>query len=1687
MPSPPSMISQAFKPFTSYPETYTAMNREALEQMERGVGQLTSAPTGGLGETAWEKIKGVGNVGLGALGYLYSPLSAGLRTVVGNPLQETTGLPREYSEFAAGLALPGVGLRPVGIRPPRPGPSRDVADAAARQGVNIPRAAATENIPIQATAGAVKEMPIVGTPLVEASRESQRGMEAAARRTVGEYGSGEATIAGQRASEGIQNWITGRSREINERIYGAVDNLVDPNYTAPLNNTQAEVAQIMARRANARISGVSRAVDEVTDALTSPMNYDGVKTLRTYIGEMTPQEMVAKGITKQEAEAIYRGLSRDLRDIVQGAGGQPALAAWERANAVAQQIFQRRSDLAKIVGAAGDATPESVVQRIIGMAGSKKGADYATLVQARRAMGPDAWDDVASAIVNQMGHTKPGRDWSGAIFKASWDAMTPASRRLLFGSTGRPDSMQAIQDLVTMSNAYDRLAKFANPSGTSRAVTLFGMASAAWAAPLETLASAVGSNVMARFLASPVTARWGTRWGVAYTNAMRNPTPQRMGLLADEANRLSGVISSQLGVTIPPSAFMPGAANASEAPPIDLPEVEVSPTHHQHGGEVPGAQRPELPYIGEVELPPADVVPSPGPGVPARIVVRPPLYPEPEPTPQATPGAPQGVVQGVAQPEHPQVGPLDVAKMFVPPIGNLKSLATGQPAPPMENFPATPGKIPEVGDRRWLSALGEAAGIGAGFVGPPLKAGAAAVGKFAPAIFAGPLAANANLKMLRQAEKLAAEGMSHADILKQTGWWLGAPDGKPRWEISDRLAKLKPQPRIPNIDENGNIVPVPLGEYVHHPELYKSYPGIENQVKVGALPLEWESRGIKGSYDPDTHTILVPWRGDPKQILSTILHELTHVVQEGPEKFAVGANMYEPHVQRLAEQLLPELQHKAQQAVEQLKAYRDAWIGKQLPMTPQAAEGWFNVDHPEAKQAFDYYQRVLNDPDYALQQAAHLIYMRHAGEAEARNVQKRQSMGTRVRRITPPSETQDFPNEQQIVMGAEQGTLRFRQDQPPGAPPPMGRNQPPPQYAMPPPANYPAALGRKLKRGPDVAAPKTEAIELAPGIFVGDVSLPQWIKRTETILSPEEIAQARKWYKEALPTYERYFGKEKGSAMLGAWLIANQNTSPSGAQLNAVRTLEQYLNRTGEFSRQKQGGLAHRKLMEYWDAILSDDPSKLKQAGTGQKIYDFVDSAAGKQTRTFYGDDPRAGAPAVADIHSYRDMGYVDEALHNWVRKTYGNKAARRITRDTRSFQGQREAPYEWAGDKMRRFADELNQMGYMGGNWTPAELQAVGWTVMSKMTGRKAETAEQAIKANIRNIGYELDFGAGAPYNQQFLAWSGLPSEEKTRISNAILSQIMDFAKEITGVSEFSRTAGTGGWGPYTNPSFTSGLIASPEVAGDVADIIGYLGQQTKIFGYRAYNSGNRTGVALYGKGLDDPAKVQALWADLHAQHPDFAAGFSSFKKADGTPGIEIVLDKGGEKMLQRVKEEMLPTLEKLAEKHDLPKVEIEDFRAQELSRSHDWQADPSGATGYLRRLTKRYGPDVQKRLDLYRREKLEPAIRAEIEKAGVSPLTFGKSPAEASGSPLWQHEIMGRARGGSLARGGAVQQKATKASVDYSRGMPAAHCGICKHYNDHACAKVRGYINPRFWCELFQKGIADAARRRDRSLALG
>jgi hypothetical protein len=405
---------------------------------------------------------------------------------------------------------------------------------------------------VQALGAGVRNIPLAGEPIMKSAERTIGGLGQAVERAAAAGGGASAEQAGAVASQGIKGWITGKSAELTKKAYDAVDNAINPSVTTELSNTRGIIAEIAARRQNAAIPGESKAINALLDAVQRPggMNYQGIKDLRTFLGEMTPQEMVASGINAKESKQLYGALSKDLKASVEAAGGDRASALFERANSLNKAVAARRENLARLVGVDGDAPPALVFERLKAAAGSKSRADSQLLAQARKAMGGD-WDEAVSGIVGQLGKNAKG-EFSPQIFLNNWAGVSEAGKNLMFGEKGSASTLrQSLEAISTVSQRFKQLEKYANPSGTGRQVG-FGAAGAGLVSePVTTVATLVGGNIAARILASPASASSMSKWVKTYAEVARDASPSNLVAFSRASRNFGATISSDLKIPNP--------------------------------------------------------------------------------------------------------------------------------------------------------------------------------------------------------------------------------------------------------------------------------------------------------------------------------------------------------------------------------------------------------------------------------------------------------------------------------------------------------------------------------------------------------------------------------------------------------------------------------------------------------------------------------------------------------------------------------------------------------------------------------------------------------------------------------------------------------------------------------------------------------------------------------------------------------------------------------------------------------------------------------------------------------------------------------------------------------------------------------------------------------------------------------
>ncbi len=595
-----SIVDTALSPLTQFPEIYRGMKNDSLNQAARGVDQIKAGISFGANPSqeagvepaagAVDLAKGVGNVALGGVGYLASPFNAAINSFVGKPVQNATGIPAEYTDFAASLAVPGVGMTRMSSIPTQTQRTLTAGEEVTQAGknlagigntgpVDIPKAVTSDSTAVQRAASTIRNVPFAGDPIVNAAGRAQTQLGQKSQDIAGAYGGGSAVTAGDTAGASIRDWIKAESAATSKKFYDRVDALVNPAIKTDLIETRNEAQNILNRRANAAISEPSAAVKRIEDAVTTPggLNYEGIKDLRTYIGELKDKpQLLPADISEKELGKIYTGLSKDLSKAVSNAGGPAAESAFNRANTHYRLVSERRESLAKIVGVDGNAPAERVFDNVVSLAGSGSRADIARLSEARKVMKPDEWNEVASAAIARMGRTEEmGGGFSPQKFLTAYqDKLSKPGRDLLFRSAGKESIAPYLDDIATVATRFKELQKFANPSGTGQIGAGVGIGAGVMTEPITTLSGLLGARVVAHALSTPATVAPIAQWSKSYYVAFRAPTPANIALLTVASRNLANTINSRMGLDVTPDALLKAirgnvpARAEDEQPPV---------------------------------------------------------------------------------------------------------------------------------------------------------------------------------------------------------------------------------------------------------------------------------------------------------------------------------------------------------------------------------------------------------------------------------------------------------------------------------------------------------------------------------------------------------------------------------------------------------------------------------------------------------------------------------------------------------------------------------------------------------------------------------------------------------------------------------------------------------------------------------------------------------------------------------------------------------------------------------------------------------------------------------------------------------------------------------------------------------------------------------------------------------------
>lgn len=314
---------------------------------------------------------------------------------------------------------------------------------------------------------------------------------------------------------------------------------------------------------------------------------------------------------------------------------------------------------------------------------------------------------------------------------------------------------------------------------------------------------------------------------------------------------------------------------------------------------------------------------------------------------------------------------------------------------------------------------------------------------------AGPMSKGIGLAGMMMGPKAKTAG-------KVADWFTGV-DGRQRFEVPDSKAELlteklplfnkdavvtgqeKPWYHIPFMEGEKKfdgksrwegMTDRKLKDTISHPELFENYPHMAD-MPVKSIGISMS----KGAYDPKTNTMRLNG-GRREDLLSTVLHEVQHAIQEH-EGFARGGNTNEflPKSHAKTAARVSDEWYGIVQAMQKenpdfneytfkraLKGYKD-----KRELGPNESEQlWFGMGHPQGKRLAQLAEQ--KDAIDEVETEAYNKYHALAGEVEARLVQDRHKKNDYS---TPPWESYDVAPARQDVRftSADGGSHDFKPKQ----------------------------------------------------------------------------------------------------------------------------------------------------------------------------------------------------------------------------------------------------------------------------------------------------------------------------------------------------------------------------------------------------------------------------------------------------------------------------------------------------------------------------------------------------------------------------------------------------------------------------------------------------------------------------------
>lgn len=364
--------------------------------------------------------------------------------------------------------------------------------------------------------GAAKLSPISATPVVNAAKESQSGLAAAASGIARKEAGGDiptTDVSGQWLKDAARRY-SAKTRDVSNSLYEkAWADPIASQLKVPSSNAIAKVDEMLARlnKAPETNAGAINDLTKIRRDLSRGMTPEALHDLRSEISQGVYNGNLRSTKDQGRMKAIGGAISDDMLGYLDNLGLKPTANKIRRADAYhSERAAQIDEVLQPIIGKDEAIGGEQVVARVESMARGKTGGNK-RLSRLMGSMTEPERQQVRGTLIDRLGRVSEGADgddaFSATRFIGNWDKMTPQAKETLFKDGELRKSLDDIAEMAKGMGSSDKLSRY---DPTNKA-SLGGNAAVQGAFAFHNLPvflSGVGAQyITGRLMASPAFAR----------------------------------------------------------------------------------------------------------------------------------------------------------------------------------------------------------------------------------------------------------------------------------------------------------------------------------------------------------------------------------------------------------------------------------------------------------------------------------------------------------------------------------------------------------------------------------------------------------------------------------------------------------------------------------------------------------------------------------------------------------------------------------------------------------------------------------------------------------------------------------------------------------------------------------------------------------------------------------------------------------------------------------------------------------------------------------------------------------------------------------------------------------------------------------------------------------------------------